>query len=88
MMRRGPSLFSWFIYRVTTPAMRELFMAPSNRFGLQESVISILAGDIYGQTPLRARLLLFQLVYYVKSLLVPRKSLLAWFKRRRAIQSV
>src|SRR5688572_3103304 len=87
MMRRGPSLFSWFIYRVTTPAMRELFMAPSNRFGLQESVISILAGDIYGRTPLRARLFLFQLVYYVKSLLVPRKSLLAWLKRRRAIQS-
>ena len=87
LMRRGPGLFSWFIYRVTTPAMRELFMAPANNFRLQESVISVLAGDIYGHTPLRARLLLFQLVYYVKSLLLPRKSMLAWFKRRRAIQS-
>jgi len=88
MMRRGPGIFSWFIYRVTTPAMRELFMEPANNFRLQETVISILAGDIYRQTPLRARLLLFQLVYYVKSLFFPRKSLLAWFKRRRAIQSV
>jgi flavin-dependent dehydrogenase len=87
MMRRGPGIFSWFIYRVTTPAMRELFLAPSKRFGLQSSVISILAGDIYGQTPLRARLLLFQALYYLRSLLYPRKSLLAWFNRRRAVQS-
>jgi flavin-dependent dehydrogenase len=87
MMRRGPGIFSWFIYRVTTPAMRELFMAPSHKFQLQESVISILAGDIYGRTPVRARLLLFQAIYYFKSLLFPRKSLAAWFRRRRAIQS-
>ncbi len=87
MMRRGPGIFSWFIYRVTTPAMRELFMAPSSKFRLQESVISILAGDVYGQTPLRARLALFQLVYYIKSLSLPAKSFMAWLKRRRAIQS-
>jgi flavin-dependent dehydrogenase len=87
IMRRGPGIFSWFIYRVTSPAMRELFLAPSARFGLQSSVISILAGDIYGQTPMRARLLLFQAAYYLKSLLDPRKSLLAWFNRRRAVQS-
>jgi len=87
MMRRGPGIFSWFIYRVTTPAMRELFMAPSNKFRLHESVISVLAGDIYRGTPLRARLALFRVVYYLKSLFFPRKSLLAWFKRRRAIQS-
>ena len=86
-MRRGPGIFSWFIYRVTTPAMRELFMAPSNKFRLQEAVISILAGDIYRGTPLRARLAMFQLIYHLKSLGSPLKSLLAWFKRRRAIQS-
>lgn len=87
MMRRGAGIFSWFIYRVTTPAMRELFMEPSNKLDLQAAVISILAGDIYRQAPLRLRLALFQLVYYLKSLSLPRKSLVAWFKRRRAIQS-
>jgi flavin-dependent dehydrogenase len=87
MMRRGPKIFSWFIYRVTTPAMRELFMAPANRFGVQEAVISILAGDLYRGTPLRTKLLLFKLVYYLKSLLFPRNSVAAWFRRRRAIQA-
>jgi flavin-dependent dehydrogenase len=87
MMRRGPKIFSWFIYRVTTPAMRELFMAPANRFGMQEAVISILAGDLYRGTPLRTKLLLFKLIYYLKSLLFPRKSIAAWFRRRRAIQA-
>jgi len=70
-----------------TPAMRDLFMDPSNKFRLQEALISILAGDIYRQTPVRARLLLFQAIYYVKSLFMLRKSLLAWLKRKRAIQA-
>ena len=30
VMRHGPTQFSWFIYRVTNPTMRELFMRPSN----------------------------------------------------------
>ena len=38
MMRRGPGIFSWLIYRVTTPAIRALFMAPSNRFRVQEAL--------------------------------------------------
>ena len=87
MMRRGPGIFSWLIYRVTTPAIRDLFMEPSNRFRVQEALISVLAGDIYGRTPWRARMLLFRAVYYVKSLLLLRQSVSAWLRRRRAIQS-
>jgi len=87
MMRRGPGIFSWLIYRVTTPALRELFMAPSSKFRLQEALISVLAGDIYRDTPVRARLLLFQALYYLKSVILLRKSLSAWFRRRRSIQS-
>jgi flavin-dependent dehydrogenase len=86
-MRRGPGIFSWLIYRVTTPAMRELFMDPSEKFGLQSSLISVLSGDIYRQTRWRARLRIFQLIYYVKSLFILRQSLSAWLRRRRAIQS-
>lgn len=87
MMRRGPGIFSWLIYRVTTPAIRELFMNPSERWGLQESLISVLAGDIFGRTRWRARLRLFQLIYYLKSLALLRQSVGAWFRRRRVIQS-
>jgi flavin-dependent dehydrogenase len=85
-MRRGPRIFSWLIYRVTTPAMRELFMDPSEKFELQSSLISVLSGDVYRQTRWRSRLLVFQLIYYVKSLFSLRQSLSAWLRRRRAIQ--
>jgi flavin-dependent dehydrogenase len=88
LMRRGPGIFSWLIYRVTTPAIRALFMAPSNRFRVQEALISVLAGDIYGDTPWRLRMLLFRAIYYVKSMALLRDSVAAWFRRRRSIQSV
>lgn len=87
MVRRGPGIFSWLIYRVTTPAIREMFMEPSNRFRIQEALISVLAGDIYRRTPWRARMLVFRAMYYLKSLLLLRQSVAAWFRRRRAIQS-
>ncbi len=86
-MRRGPRIFSWLIYRVTTPAMRDLFMDPSEKFELQSSLISVLAGDIYRQTRWRGRLRIFQLIYYMKSLFILRQSLSAWLRRRRAIQA-
>ena len=85
-MRRGPSVFSWFIYRVTNPALRDLFMNPSNRFRLQESLLSILAGDIFRGTPLRSRVLAFKVVYYLKSLFNFRRTLAAWRNRRRVIR--
>ncbi len=88
MMRSGPGIFSWLIYRVTTPAIRALFMAPSNRFRVQEALISVLAGDIYGGTPWRGRMLLFRAIYYLKSLWLLRQSVAAWFRRRRSIRSV
>jgi flavin-dependent dehydrogenase len=87
LMRRGPGIFSWLIYRVTTPAIRALFMEPSNRFRVQEALISVLAGDIYRRTPWRARMLFFRAIYYLKSLRLLRQSIAAWFRRRRSIQS-
>ncbi len=44
-MRRGPREFSWFIHRMTNPALRELFMRPANPLRTQEAVLSVLAGD-------------------------------------------
>ena len=45
-MRHGPRVFSWFIYRMTRPAMRDLFMAPGNTLRMKEALLSLLAGDI------------------------------------------
>ncbi len=82
VMRVGPKEFSWFIYRVTNPALRDLFMAPSDRMDMKKALISVLAGDIFGATPIRPGVRAFRVVYYVYSLFHLRRSLAAW--RRRA----
>jgi flavin-dependent dehydrogenase len=85
-MRHGPRIFSWFIYRVTTPTLRDLFMGPGNA-KLQEAVLSVLAGDIFRNTPLGWRLFAFKIVYYLKNLFNPRRTLSAWKKRRQMLQA-
>ena len=84
--RRGPKAFSWFIYRVTTPTLRDLFMAPRNAFRFQEAILSVLAGDIFRGMPYRFRLTAFKALYYVVSLVNLKKSLTAWKKRKQAIR--
>ena len=84
--RRGPKVFSWFIYRVTTPTLRDLFMGPRNIFRFQEAVLAVLAGDIFRGMPYRFRLLAFKAMYYSICLFNPRKSVMAWQKRKQAIR--
>lgn len=86
-MHRGPKVFSWFIYRLTTPAFRDLFMHPRNE-KVQEAVLSVLAGDIFRGTPIGGRLLVFKTLYYLKSLVSLRVSLTAWRKRKSAIREL
>ncbi|HEY6514924.1 MAG TPA: NAD(P)/FAD-dependent oxidoreductase [Steroidobacteraceae bacterium] len=85
-MRRGPRVFSWFIYRMTRPVMRNLFMAPRNVLRMKEALLSLLAGDIFGTTPIWASLHAFKVVYYVMSLAHPRTSLAALRARARNIR--
>lgn len=59
--------FSWFIYRITSPAIRSLFMAPRNYFRIEEAVLSLLAGDIAAKSPIRSSLALFQALFYLKA---------------------
>jgi|KBSMisStaDraftv2_1062788.scaffolds.fasta_scaffold61989_1 flavin-dependent dehydrogenase len=82
VMRHGPKEFSWFIYRVTNPTMRDLFMSPSDRMDMKKALLSVLAGDIFGDTPIRRGLRLFKAAYYVFSLVHLRRTIAAW--RRRA----
>jgi flavin-dependent dehydrogenase len=85
-VRRGVSTFSWFIYRVTTPGLRHLFMNPTNKFRLTEAVLSVMAGDVFRYTAARASLTLFKAIYYLKSVFEPRSSLAAWRWRKEAIK--
>ena len=87
-MRIGPKAFSWFIYRVTNPTMRNMFMGPSNIFRVKEALLSVLAGDVFGKTPIHGPLLLFKGLYYASSLLNCRRTLKAWRIRKHNIRAV
>jgi flavin-dependent dehydrogenase len=84
MMRRGMAAFSWFIYRFTTPAMRYLMSNPRNALRVYESVVAILAGDVFRNTEVRRRLLIFKIIYAIASLRSWRDELAASRRRRAA----
>ena len=88
LMRKGPREFSWFIFRMTNPAMRELFMYPANPMRVKEALLSLLAGDIFGKTPIWLSLALFKGLYYVNSLLHWRHTWATWRRRSRNIKDV
>ncbi len=77
VMRHGPREFSWFIYRITTPTMREMFMAPRNMLRMKEALLSLLAGDIFGATPIWGSLRAFKAAYRIFAMLHPRRSVRA-----------
>ena len=85
-MRRGPKVFSWFIYRVTNPALRDLFMDRGDHPWMKEAVLSVLAGDIFRGAPIGFRLFLFKGLYYLNNIINPRRSLDAWRRRKQIIR--
>ena len=87
-MKHGPKEFSWFIYRVTNPIMREFFMGPSNVFRAKEAVLSMLAGDIFGKTPIWRSIRMFKLIYYIANITQPKKAFLGWKRRKFNIRKV
>ncbi len=87
-MKHGPREFSWFIYRMTNPIMRDFFMSPKNVFRVKEALLSLLAGDIYGKTPIWRSLLIFKMLYYTANLLQPKRAFMAWKNRRFNIRKV
>lgn len=88
IMRAGPKQFSWFIYRVTNPTMRELFMGPRNILRMKEALLSILAGDVFGKTPFGPSLLAFKGLYYALSIMHIKRTFMAWRQRKRNIRNV
>jgi len=67
-VRRGVRVFSWFIYRFNSPVMRMLFARPRNVLKVEQGVISMLAGDVFDNAPVRRRLYLFKFIYAMTGL--------------------
>jgi flavin-dependent dehydrogenase len=84
----GPREFSWFILRVTNPTMREFFMAPQNPFRVKEALLSLLAGDIYGKTPIWRSIRVLKALYYLVSIGHLRRTVQSWRRRRVNIRDV
>ena len=85
--RQGIGTFSWYIYRVTTPALRNLFMGPRNVFRVEEALLSLLAGDVFRPSPIKARLKIFKAIYYMNALLDFKRNYMAWRKRRQNVRT-
>jgi 2-polyprenyl-6-methoxyphenol hydroxylase-like FAD-dependent oxidoreductase len=88
LMRKGPKLYSWFIYRVTNPALRDMFMAPRNTFRAKEAFLSVVAGDVYDNRRIGRPLMFFKLIYYVICLFNFRRTLKMGRARQHNIRPV
>lgn len=64
--------------------MRNMFMEPRNVFRVKEALLSVLASDLFGKTPIRGTLLLFKSLYYASSLLDFKHTLYAWRMRKKS----
>ena len=87
-MRKGPREYSWFIYRATNPTIRDMFMHPRNPLRVKEALLSLLAGDIYGETPMWWGLRRFKALYYLISWFNARRTWRGWRKHRFNIQDM
>jgi flavin-dependent dehydrogenase len=87
-IRHGPREFSWFIFRVTNPTIRDFFMDPGNPLRVKEAVLSVLAGDIYDKTPIWPSLYALKTLYYLVSWQNLARSWRAWRRRRLNIRDV
>ena len=85
-VHRGLRTLSWFIYRFTSPVLHRMFMYPSNRFRMEQAVISMLSGDVFSKSPVRYSLAMFKVFYYLFMLSEWRHVLSAWRFRRKGMK--
>lgn len=86
-IKRGISNFSWFIYRFTSPVMRNLMSNPRNVMQVVQAVISMLAGDVFSNRNVRRRLLIFKAIYTVSWMLNWREANAFRKKRLASVRS-
>lgn len=69
-MRHAMGRIAWLIYRINTPALRLLFMAPRNTFRMRDGLVSLLAGNLKGTWRSLMPVLAFKAIYYVTTALL------------------
>jgi hypothetical protein len=74
-MRAGIREFTWFIVRFTTPALAWLFANPRNVLRVEEAMVSMLSGHVFGARATLRRLRVFKVLYYLTSLFMWRDTL-------------
>ena len=68
-MRNAMETLGWLVYRINTPVLRDMFMAPSNRFGMRDGLVAMLAGNLQIDRRMRLPVLAFKGAYYMLSAL-------------------
>lgn len=66
-LRRTMDRLSWLIYRINSPVMRGMLMAPRNCFRMRDGLVSVLAGNLDDRAELRIPILAFRIAYYLLS---------------------
>lgn len=87
-MKHRPRDYSWFIYRVTNPTIRDMFMHPKNVFQVKRGLMSLLAADLGHGLPYRRSLWMFKLIYYFVSVLHWRRTYAGWKRHRYNIREM
>ena len=87
-MRAGPRDYSWFIYRVTNPTIRDMFMHPKNVFKVKQGLMSLLAADLRHGAAYRFSLVMFKVIYYFVSVLNWRRTYEGWKRHRFNVRDV
>jgi flavin-dependent dehydrogenase len=64
-VRRAVRTFSWLIYRMHDPVLRDMFMSPRQRFGMQRGLVSLLAGNVHANADRQVPVLAFKTAYYM-----------------------
>jgi flavin-dependent dehydrogenase len=83
-MRAGIKEFTWFIVRFTTPALAWLFANPRNVLRVEEAMVSMLSGHVFGARATLRRLRVFKVLYYITSLFMWRDTL----RHRREVREL
>jgi len=81
LMRSIPAKYSWFIYRVTNPTIRDMFMHPRNVFNIKRGLLSLLAADLTPKPGFGRSVFMFKVVYYFVSVINWRRTYAGWKRR-------
>jgi hypothetical protein len=68
--------------------MRDLLMNPRDLLGVKRAVLSVLAGDIFGKTPIWNSLRIFKAIYLLTSVFNLRRTLRGLRQHAASMQPV